>query len=478
MALTRILLWLGNSFVLCAAMMGLMSLSAVAFLELGEALRFALMTVLTGVIGAIFIFTTRNTPARESNSDALAFLLLFWLIMPFIFAVPYLMSQATSSFATAYFEAVSALTTTGASTLRADDLSQTLLLWRSLLQWFGGVSAATFAVVILASLNLSGTGVHRSRLFTLKTGELFERLIGIGRVVMAVYLLLSVLCFTALIITGTPAFEALCLSLTSVSTGGLTPRDGPMAAYVGPASAIVLALFCLSGAFSVAVLWDLLRKRGWRYKWRLLRNIEHRGVFFIAGGLLVIGLFYSGPLQLGTLLPEAIYFASSTGFDYQVIGVEMLPPAILIAVALVGGAALSTTGGIKIIRMILLLRHLVIDLSRLPHPSRALPITFRGRVLPDTAFLSIWMYFFGYTLVLSAGIIALSATGLDLETSVSASAASLANMGPLLSATMTGTEFSDFTISQQLVAAFIMLLGRVEVLTVFAATMSLLNRPG
>ena len=154
----------------------------------------------------------------------------------------------------------------------------------------------------------------------------------------------------------------------------------------------------------------------------------------------------------------------------------MLPPAILIAVALVGGAALSTTGGVKIIRMILLFRHLITDLSRLPHPSRTLPIIFRGRVLPDTAFLSIWMYFFGYTLVLSGGIIALGVTGLNLETSVSASAASLANMGPLLSATMTGTEFSDFTMSQQLVAAAIMLLGRVEVLTVFAAAMSLFKR--
>lgn len=478
MALTRILLWLGNSFVFCAVLMALTALSAVLLLEIDEAFRFAFLTVVTAVVGALFVFTTRNTPARESNSDALAFLLLFWAIMPVLFALPYVLSQATPDFATAYFEAVSAVTTTGASTLMANDLSQTLLLWRSLLQWFGGVSTATFAVVILAALNLSGTGVHRSRLFTLKTGELFKRLIGIGRVVAAVYLALSAACFTALVITGTPAFDALCLSLTSVSTGGLTPRDGPMAAYVGPASAIVLSLFCLAGACSVAVLWDMVRKRGLRNQLRLVRNIEHRGILVIAGGLLLAGLFFAGPLQFGTLLPEAIFFASSTGYDYQVIGIEMLPPAILIAIALVGGAALSTTGGVKIIRIILLLRHLITDLTRLPHPSRALPIIFHGRVIPDTAFLSIWMYFFGYTLVLAGGIVALSAAGLDLETSVSASAASLANMGPLLSATMTGTEFSDFTTGQQLISAVIMLLGRVEVLTVFAAISSVTMRRG
>ena len=478
MALTRILLWLGNSFVLCAVLMAFTAVSGVVLFEFGEALRFAFLTVLTGVMGAVFIFTTRGTPARESNSDALAFLLLFWLIMPLLFALPYIMSQATPGFATAYFEAVSALTTTGASTLMAADLSQTLLLWRSLLQWFGGVSAATFAVVILASLNLSGTGVHRSRLFTLKTGELFERLIGTGRVVFAVYLALSIMCFIALIVAGTPAFDSLCLSLTSVSTGGLTPRDGPMAAYVGPIGALVLSVFCLAGAFSVAVLWDTVRKLGWRYQLGVIGNIEHRGVLIVAACLLMFGLVFAGPLQLGTLVPEAIFFATSTGYDYQVIGIEMLPPAILIAVALVGGAALSTTGGVKIIRIILLLRHLVTDLSRLPHPSRALPISFHGRAIPDTAFLSIWMYFFGYTLVLAGGIVALSAVGLDLETSVAASAASLANMGPLLSATMTGTEFSDFTIQQQLISASIMLLGRVEVLTVFAGISSVVMRRG
>ena len=130
------------------------------------------------------------------------------------------------------------------------------------------------------------------------------------------------------------------------------------------------------------------------------------------------------------------------------------------------------------IRMILLLRHLVTDLSRLPHPSRALPIMFRGRVIPDTAFLSIWMYFFGYTLVLSFGIAALTAAGLNLETSVAATAASLSNMGPLLPATMTGTEFSDFNVSQQMIAAAIMLLGRVEVLTVFAALSGVTMRRG
>lgn len=476
MALTRILLWLGNSFVGCAVLMAVTALCGVIMLEFAQASRFALLTVGMGVIGAIFIAITRGTPARERNSDALAFLLLFWIVMPLVMALPYILSGVVPTFTAAYFESVSAVTTTGASTLSADDLPKTLLFWRSILQWFGGVSTATFAVVVLAALNLSGTGVHRSMLFTLKKGELFTRLIGIGRVVAGVYLVLALFCFFGLVITGTPVFDSLCLAMTSVSTGGLTPRDGPLAEYVGPAGSLVLAVFCLLGAFSVAVLWDVVRRRGWRNQFGLLRNIEHRGVLIITIILICIGVFFAGPLHIWTLIPEAAFMASGAGFDYQVIGIELLPPAILIAVALIGGAALSTTGGVKIIRMSLLLRHLVTDLFRLPHPSRSLPIMFQGRIIPDRAFLSIWMYFFGYTIALSVGIVALGTAGLDFETAVATSAASLSNMGPLLDAVMTGTLYSDFTSAQQFTAAMLMLLGRVEVLAVFAAISSLTDR--
>lgn len=488
MALTRILLWLGNSLVLVAVLMAITALAGAVMVEVDMAVMFGSLAMATGLIGALFILTTRNTPSLESNSDALIFLILFWLAIPVVMAVPYQLSGYMplpargalsgygGTFITAYFEAVSAVTTTGASTLSADAMPRTLLFWRSLLQWFGGVSAATFAVVILAALNLSGTGIHRSMLFTMKKGELFTRLIGIGRVIGALYLGLSVSCVVLLMMSGTPAFEAVCLSLTSVSTGGLMPRDGPMAAYVGPVGAAILAVFCLSGALSIAVLWDFVRLRGLHGLKPIYRNVEHRALFFVIAVLIVLGAIFAMPEQLGTVIPEAVYFATSTGFDYHVIGIDMVPAAILIAIALIGGAALSTTGGLKIIRLLLLFRHLGTDMSRLSHPSRIVPVIFRGKVVPDTAFLSIWMYFFGFTLAFSMGIVGLGLAGVEFETAVVASAASVANMGPLLDTTMTGTSYADFAPSQLLVSAGLMLMGRVEVLAAFAAFFSTLWR--
>lgn len=453
---------------MCAVLLALTALCAFIMLDTSSATGMASTALFTGALGVTFIATTYNTPARETNSDALLFLLIFWLIVPVITAIPYLALGATSDMVSAYFESVSAFTTTGASALNADELPKTLLLWRSLLQWFGGVCVATFAVVVLAALNLAGTGIHRSMLFTLKKGELFARLIGIGRVIAGVYTLLAALCFITMVITGTESFDALCLSLSGVSTGGLTPQSSPISAYVGRVSSVLLAVFCFFGAMNVAIIWDALRLRRWRNVYALVRNVEHRGLLVIIMVLSIFGLFFVGFSHSFTFIIESLYFVSSAGFDYNVIGIEMLPSVILIAIALIGGSALSTAGGVKMIRILLLFRHLSTDMSRLSHPSRIVPVSFKKQHIPDRAFLSIWMYFFGYTLFFALSILALGATGLTFEDAVATGAASLSNIGPLLPATLpeSGITYADFSSVQKLLAAFFMLIGRVEVLAV------------
>ena len=453
---------------MCAVLLALTAFCAFIMLDTSSAIGMASTALGTGVLGVIFIATTYNTPARETNADALLFLLIFWLFVPLITAIPYLILGASSDMISAYFESVSAFTTTGASALNSDELPETLLIWRSLLQWFGGVCVATFAVVVLAALNLAGTGIHRSMLFTLKRGELFVRLIGIGRVIAGVYTFLAALCFISMVITGTGAFDALCLSLSGVATGGLTPQSSPISAYVGHVSSVILAVFCFFGAMNVAIIWDALRLRRWRNIYALIRNVEHRGLLIIVVALSIFGLFFVGFGHSFTLIIESLYFVSSAGFDYNVIGIEMLPSVILIAIALIGGSALSTAGGVKMIRILLLFRHLSTDMSRLSHPSRIVPVSFKKQHIPDRAFLSIWMYFFGYTLFFALSILALGATGLTFEDAVATGAASLSNIGPLLPATLpeSGITYADFSSIQKLVAAFFMLIGRVEVLAV------------
>ena len=468
MALTRIILWLGNSFIICAVLIGITALASAFLLDMQGAQILTGLGLAISALGAVFIVATQNTPSRETNADALLFLLLFWALIPFFLSLPYLSLRVVESPLAAYFEAVSAFTTTGASALDADSLPRSLLLWRSVVQWFGGVCVATFAVVILAALNLSGTGVHRSMLFTLKTGELFGRLLTIGKVIALIYALLASSCWLLLTLTGTDAFSALCLSLSGVSSGGLSPQSGTLSSYVGRLSAIIFAIFCILGAMNVSIIWDVMRLRRWKNIVSFFRNVEHRAIISLCAALSVLGIFFVGLGHAFTVIIESLFFVSTSGFDYSVIGLEMLPSGLLIAIALIGGSALSTAGGVKIIRMILLMRHLGTELGRLSHPSRIIPVIFRGEHIPDNAFLSIWMYFFGYTMFYGLGVLTLAMTGMSFEDAVASSAASISNIGPLLPATMpeSGLTYADFTLVQKIISSIFMLIGRVEVLAV------------
>jgi trk system potassium uptake protein TrkH len=468
MAVSRIFLWLGFALLTYAGLMLLTAIGSVILKEYASAQIFSVLAIVVALVGGVAVLTTKDTPTLENTREAIIFIVLFWLIIPFFACLPYLSLGVSSDLNHAYFEAVSAVTTTGASTLIPEEVPRAILLWRALLQWSGGVIVATFAVVILAALNLSGIGVHRSIFFTLKKGELFTKLLDIGRLITFLYGVVALVCAVLLVLFGTPIFDAVCLSLTAVSTGGLTPRSGELAGYVSGLGAFVLAFTCLLGAANVSLLWDVLRRRNISALRELVLNVEHRGSFVIVVVFFVVSFLYLGHMHVHTAAVEAAYMASTAGFDYQVMGVDIMPSSIMIALVLIGGSALSTAGGIKIIRMLLLLRHLRTDFDRMSHPSRVVPVKFQGQIVDDDTFLSVWMYFFGYTLVFALGIMALGATGTDFQYAVTASAAALSNTGPLLMAAHPEYTYSDMHSVSLSVLTVVMLFGRLEVLAMFA----------
>lgn len=466
MKLIRIFLWLGYALLCTAGFQLITAFAGLVALDLRDAALMGVLAVLSGVSGMLLILISFNNDTRENTAEAILFLILFWLIIPVVCSLPFYVLGGSSTLIEALFEGVSAITTTGASGLTPEGLSVTLLFWRSLLQFFGGVCAATFAIVILAALNLTGSGIHRSVLFTLQTGALFSRLVEIGRLVMAIYLFLALVAFVLMTLAGTDGFDAICLALSGVATGGLQTQTGPLATFLSPYSAIVLALLCLLGSFNISIVWDVLRQRRLRDFTRLGSHVEHRALLGVIIALILITVIFASLYNLGPAILDAVFFVSTAGYRYDVISLDMVPAPVLIMMALMGGAALSTAGGIKIIRILLLFRHLGTDLARLPHPSRTVPIQFRGQVIADKSFLSVWMYFFGYSLCFAVGALALTASGLSLPDALATSAASLANMGPLLDMTLpaSGLRYAEFTSLQMIVSIALMLLGRVEVL--------------
>ena len=330
MAMNRILFWLGRTFLFCTGLFAITGLIAMMARDFTAAIVMAAFGVSVGVFGLLLVMLSTGFDTRESKSEAILFFVLFWILMPAILSLPFRFMGPSPTLLSAYFESVSAFTTTGASRLNPDELSTVLLFWRSLVQWIGGVSVATFAVVILAAVNQTGTGVHKSMLYTVQDGKLFNRLMGVGGLVAGVYMFLVLIGFTLMTLGGAPAFDALCLALSGVSTGGLTPRAGPLQLYIPPFAATVLGILCILGAMNVAVIWDYLRLRKLAHALRMVFNVEPRALLVILATLVLIGVVFSGLGSLGDLILDSAFFVSSAGFQYQVISLDLIPPVILI----------------------------------------------------------------------------------------------------------------------------------------------------
>ena len=364
MAITRIIYWLGNTFIIFAVLLGFTSFLILFLSDYSASFIFFIMSMVVLTVGSILKLLTHNTSNRDSNSEALLFLLLFWIFVPMLGSLPYIALGTTNSFISAYFESVSAFTTTGASSLVADDLSQVIVLWRSILQWFGGVCAATFAIVILAALNLFGTGIHKSKLFTLEKGKLFLKISTIGRIVAFIYFLITFFTVLLMVFSGSNLFDSLCLSLSGISSGGLMPKSGPLNTYINQVGITILSITCLIGAMNVAVLHDCFRLKNTKAFLSLLKNVEHKALITFVLILFSIGAIYGSFSSVFVIIIESIFFISTAGFNYAIDGLEYIPVAILISLCLIGGSALSTAGGLKIIRILLLFRHLGTDMNR------------------------------------------------------------------------------------------------------------------
>lgn len=468
MMILRLIQRFGRLLYLFAGLYAAAAVLCLGILELNAAIIFISLALVFGLMGFIFVISSIAETHSETNIDALMLLMLFWVIAPVFSALPYALLIPEMTPASLYFEGMGALTTSGASGFLPSEIPNSLHIWRALVQALGGVIVTTFAIVILATLNLTGTGIHRSVLFTHQHVDLFARIIAIGRIVLVVYTGFASLAIVALLLSGASPVQAFCLALGGVSTGGLSPTDLPLAQVIAPMGAFVFALICLLGAFNFAVLWDIIRRRDRSTIFHAVTNVEHRGLWVMIGILTLISVFYLGWPNILDSLIEAIFFVSTAGYDYNIVALELIPPVILIAMTLIGGAALSTAGGVKVIRLLLLFRHLETDLSRLTHPSRVYPVKFRNQHIRDDSFLSVWMYFFGYTLLFGGGILAFAATELDFDVSVTLSAAMLSNMAPLLPYTFSEITMTSLSDTQKMVSSGLMFAGRVEVLAILA----------
>ena len=452
-------------------------ITALYLAEASSFVAFSLTVLLASFVGGSLIMAFRDVNLRTSKTDLFLLVSGCWLIVPLFGAIPLFVSGALPSLTDAYFEALSGFTTTGASVIPSlDETDRAILVWRAVLQWLGGWASIVMGAAVLAPLGIGGMELRVSPLTRADRSQKLDRFRGTAKAVGGIYTTLTAACFFLVWAGGIPAFDAFCLALSTISTGGFTTSDAGLSGFEAPWSMMFLVIFMIIGAVNFATHRAASKGRLSEYQ-EDPEIIYLLAIIFGAGVLLAVAaLQNSGDIVSAFVssLFTAVALATTTGFiaPDQTALVD-LSPVFVVGLVLIGGATLSTAGGIKLMRLALLVKQSARELKRLTHPHGIIATHFDGRPISIQIMKSVWTFFILILFAYAILAVLLSATGLELEASMVAAASAIGNAGPAYDLVRLGEEainpaYGEMTVSAKWLLMIGMLIGRLEILAFVA----------
>jgi trk system potassium uptake protein TrkH len=407
--------------------------------------------------------------------DGFLLVLLVWTGLPAFATLPFLIYAPAMSFTDAYFETISGLTTTGATVMSGlDALPPSLNLWRHLLNWLGGMGIIVLAVAILPLLGIGGRQLLKAELpGPIKDSKLTPRIADTAKLLWAMYAALTALCVLALKLAGMSWFDAVCHAFAALSLGGFSTHDASVGYFDSPLIEAVLIFFMLAAALNFVTHFLAFRQRSLAaYR----DDPEVGGVLaLVIASCLGVSLYV---WQAG-VYPEFLTALRYVSFNLVSLATDcgfastdfnswpMFAPMWMLFLSCVTASSGSTGGGLKMIRAVLMFRQGVRELEHQLHPAARLPVKISGHAVPNQIVFAIQAFVMMYVATIVAMTLVLLASGLDFVSAFSAVIACLNNAGPGLNEVGPATNYAGLNDFQTWMLAFTMLLGRLELFTVF-----------
>jgi trk system potassium uptake protein TrkH len=425
----------------------------------------------TFLCGLLAYVSTRMRAQDLRTKEGFAIVAFSWIFLSVFGALPFLISGAIPSITDAFFETMSGFTTTGASILtNVEALPKGLLFWRSLTHWIGGMGIIVLSLAILPFLGVGGMQMFKAEVPGPTADKLTPRITETAKILWGVYVLISAVEVLLLLLGGMNIFDSLCHTFGTMATGGYSTRNASIGAYENSFIHFVIIFFMLLAGTNFALHYRFLKKDYRAY----IRNTEL--LFFLALiGLAVlfigVDVYFNNYQNLGLTFRDTLFqvvsIVTTTGYgsaDYEQWAFSS--QFVLFALMFFGGCAGSTGGGMKIIRIYLLVKFVFSEITRLLHPHAVRPVRVGGAVVPREVMTNVVGFFILFVLVFMVGVFVMAALGLDMATSFGASVAALANIGPGLGSVGPTDNYAHIPVVGKWVLSFLMLMGRLELFTV------------
>lgn len=459
--LSRILFILSISLLTC---------TIVALIYSEKLYPFYVSAIISFTIGHLFFLLSKNQEDKEviQRKEAYLTVTLSWLFISLVGMLPYIFSGAIPLFINAFFESVSGFTTTGSSILTdIESLPKSILFWRSLTHWIGGIGIIVLVIIIMPSLHM---GAYH--LFTLESSlqeKIRPRIKSVGHRLLLIYIILTISEVILLLLGNMNLFESVCHAFGTIATGGFSPKNTSIGGY-SPYIQYVVMIFMLLSGTNFVIHYHLFKKK---FK-QVNKNEEFKfylGVVLVIGFTITFMLYFNMDKSFETAFRESFFQVTSiiTCTGYATADYLLWPNYawfIIFLAMFFGGSTGSTAGGIKMVRHVVLYKNFSRMIKRMVEPRAIIPLKLNGITVSDDSNNTILSFIFLYILLFTIGSVTLLFIGIDIETAASSVATCMAGIGPGIGTVGPASNFAHLHDIAKMILSILMITGRLEIYTV------------
>lgn len=427
--------------------------------------------LITGVVGLLVLLRIGKKYSKNiGKREGYLIVALTWVVISFFGTLPFLLSGSITNLADAFFETMSGFTTTGASILNdIESVPKNILYWRSMTHWIGGMGIIVLTVAILPFLGIGGMQLMVAEMPGLQPDKLHPRITATAKRFWGIYVILTAVEVLLLWAGEMDFFDSVNHSFATMATGGFSTRNTSIAAF-GPYSQYIIILFMIFAGTNFTLHYYALHRQ-FNKLWQNQEFIVYIGIIVVATVYVSIGLVFFMDSGLEKSFRDALFtvvsILTTTGFvtaDYYIWPYFIW--IVVFAMMFIGGSAGSTGGGVKIVRHLLLVKNSWLEMKRAIHPQAIIPVKYNHKSVSKEIIFNVMAFFLIYVLVFAGGVFVLALIGLDFETSIGATIASLGNIGPGIGGVGPVENYAFFSPFAKWFLSFLMLLGRLELFTV------------
>ena len=436
---------------------------------------FLLSTIVTLLAGVVGLLVGRRAESRMGEREGYVIVAMVWVVFSAFGLLPYYLSGQVGSFTDAWFESMSGFTTTGATIIPdLEVITHGLLFWRSLTQWIGGMGIIVLSIAILPIFGLNGMQLYAAEVSGLTYEKVSPRISDTAKMMWSIYVLLTVSEVVALWLCGMDVFDAVCHSFSTIATGGFSTHNNSLEFYDSAAIHYAVTLFMFVSGINFVLLIYLLRGKVRNF----FQDEELRWysvAVLVFAVILTLGLYIARPgwtgLHMERAFRDSIFtvISSMTSTGYTISDYMYWPVVawvVIFFLMLTGACAGSTAGGIKWVRLSIILKNGVAEFQRRIHPNAIIPVKLNEKAIPQQTINNIMAFLIFYVFIIAVTVVIFCASGVNFDESIGAAVSAIGNVGISIGQFGPSGTYADFPILAKWVMSFVMLIGRLEIFTV------------